>query len=840
MSPSPLRLRRRLGHSGIALLVLATSSSLLWTASSGTASAAPDTPRPVCTGDGTCTLSFPFTGTVQTWTVPNNVTSLSAAVSGAAGGSSIDPSDAGLGGRSTGTFAVSAGEKLSLVVGGAGAAATSVPSGATGGFGGGGDGGDNRSEDAGGSSGGGGSFLFEGDTLLLAAGGGGGASGDSAGGAGGAAGTAASAGTAGNAGAAGGDPGTDQGNGLGGGLSGGAGSGEVTATDSLPLGGRGGNAAGSDPSVQQSAGAGGGGGYHAGGGGAAPDDTTGSVSGGGGGGGAGFASAAVTATGQAGARAGDGQVTLTYADFQHISFTSDGDGAVVGRSRPYSVSAEGTGSDPIVFSIDPATTNGACTIQGTYVTFAHVGTCAIAADQAADSRHTAGHAVQSFAVAKGNQTITFVPLPTEGTIGDIVPLEATGSTTSGIPVVFSLGAATTKGACTVDGTNLRLTGAGRCAVLADQAGDDDYKAALSLVQEVLVNRVAAATSLTFGPSTPVYGQPVTATATVTGAVDGTVSFSVDGDPVGGTVALGRGGTASVTLPAGLGAGGHPVKATFTPTDSTTYVGSSDEQTLPVAKAQTQTRLAVRSDGASVTVTTQDPGAGTPQGKVVVTVGDTSSDPVELVDGKATFPGPFAAGQVVSVVYRGGDNFAGSSDSTLRRDPVISASVSSDTAESPTGWHRTPVTVSFTCTEGSAALSGECPDPVTLTEDGASQGVTRTITAEDGGVASVSVTGINIDTTGPNVDATGVAEGQRFFAAAPEAGCIVTDALSGAYGCSATREVTGKVVTYSVNASDQAGNVSTLEVHATTYQRGIIDAPYADGVYTVTAGHTYTL
>ncbi|MGI3781628.1 MAG: hypothetical protein ACRYG2_12715, partial [Janthinobacterium lividum] len=45
---------------------------------------------------------------------------------------------------------------------------------------------------------------------------------------------------------------------------------------------------------------------------------------------------------------------------------------------------------------------------------------------------------------------------------------------------------------------------------------------------------------------------------------------------------------------------------------------------------------------------------------------------------------------------------------------------------------------------------------------------------------------------------------------------------------------------SVSASDQAGNVSTLEVHATTYQRGIIDAPYADGVYTVTAGHTYTL
>ena len=56
----------------------------------------------------------------------------------------------------------------------------------------------------------------------------------------------------------------------------------------------------------------------------------------------------------------------------------------------------------------------------------------------------------SFAVGRGDQTITFDPLPTTGTIGDVPTLAATSS--SGLPVAFSLDGTTTGGACDLVGT----------------------------------------------------------------------------------------------------------------------------------------------------------------------------------------------------------------------------------------------------------------------------------------------------------------------------------------------------------------------------------------------------
>ena len=235
-----------------------------------------------------------------------------------------------------------------------------------------------------------------------------------------------------------------------------------------------------------------------------------------------------------------------------------------------------------------------------------------------------------------------------------------------------------------------------------------------------------------------------------------------------------------------------------------------------------------------------PGAGSPEGTVVFSFGDTVSPPVPLVRGKATYDGTITADTEVRVAYSGDDDFAASSTSTLRKNPVITAEITSESGKSPAGWYRTPVVVTFDCDEGSAPITGDCPDPVTLSTDGASQTVTRTITAEDGGIATVSVTGINIDTTKPEVGALGIEDGDRFFSSAPDAGCFATDALSGVSACGAHREVDGKEVTYSVIAIDQAGNVTTDTVHATTFVRGITDAEYVDGAYVVKPGQAVTL
>ena len=51
----------------------------------------------------------------------------------------------------------------------------------------------------------------------------------------------------------------------------------------------------------------------------------------------------------------------------------------------------GDSGNPVTFSVDPATTNGACTLgpDGSTVTFRHAGTCVIDADQAGNDDYTA-------------------------------------------------------------------------------------------------------------------------------------------------------------------------------------------------------------------------------------------------------------------------------------------------------------------------------------------------------------------------------------------------------------------------------------------------------------------
>ena len=64
--------------------------------------------------------------------------------------------------------------------------------------------------------------------------------------------------------------------------------------------------------------------------------------------------------------------------------------------------------EPVTFSVGPATTNAACTVAGSTVTFRHAGTCVIAADQAGDDDYLAAPTVtQSVTVHKAAQSITF-------------------------------------------------------------------------------------------------------------------------------------------------------------------------------------------------------------------------------------------------------------------------------------------------------------------------------------------------------------------------------------------------------------------------------------------------
>jgi uncharacterized OsmC-like protein len=119
---------------------------------------------------GQTTLSYPYSGANQTFVVPAGVTSISVKIWGAGGGGSGGPSSGGSGAFVKGTLAVTPGQSLVLVVGGAGTYSTTVLK--AGGFGGGGAG-------RYGGSGGGYSGIFNSsvsfaNALAIAGGGGGG------------------------------------------------------------------------------------------------------------------------------------------------------------------------------------------------------------------------------------------------------------------------------------------------------------------------------------------------------------------------------------------------------------------------------------------------------------------------------------------------------------------------------------------------------------------------------------------------------------------------------------------------------------------------------------------
>ncbi|WP_137934850.1 Ig-like domain repeat protein [Mesorhizobium comanense] len=102
-------------------------------------------------------------------------------------------------------------------------------------------------------------------------------------------------------------------------------------------------------------------------------------------------------------------------------------------------------------------------------------------------------------IGLGSQTISFDPLSDISLSSTPPPLSATAS--SGLTVSF---ASTTPTICTVSGTTITLVDRGLCSITASQAGDDDWGAAIDVVQSFtvtpanLVLTSGAATGLTVG------------------------------------------------------------------------------------------------------------------------------------------------------------------------------------------------------------------------------------------------------------------------------------------------------------------------------------------------------
>jgi hypothetical protein len=242
--------------------------------------------------------------------------------------------------------------------------------------------------------------------------------------------------------------------------------------------------------------------------------------------------------------------------------------------------------------------------------------------------------------------------------------------------------------------------------------------------------------------------------------------------------------------------------------------------------------------ASILVTA--PGAGTPTGSVEFQVDGTLVGSANLSGGTATLNKTMAPGveHTVKASYAGNADFESSQGDRVRRDPLVETTVAG--TKSSSGWYRSPVVVSFSCTPQGSVLSEGCPDDVTLSTDGADQSVSKTVPAVDGGSATATVDNIDIDRTKPTVKITGITKDRRYVGSRPTPHCQASDALSGVASCTLSRSITSTKTTIAAKATDKAGNVATATTSYRTLAYRVKDAPYADGRFTLKRGARYVV
>ena len=151
---------------------------------------------------------------------------------------------------------------------------------------------------------------------------------------------------------------------------------------------------------------------------------------------------------------------------------------------------------------------------------------------------------ESFTVAKAPQAVAFTSTPPSPAVfgGSYAPTATGGA--SGIPVRFSIDAASDPGACSLNpaGTTVSFTGTGTCIIDANQAGDTNYDPAAQQQQPFTITKASQAVAFTSTPPNPaVFGGTYAPTATG-GASGNPVLFSIDASSDAGVCSLNAAGT----------------------------------------------------------------------------------------------------------------------------------------------------------------------------------------------------------------------------------------------------------------------------------------------------------
>ena len=207
--------------------------------------------------------------------------------------------------------------------------------------------------------------------------------------------------------------------------------------------------------------------------------------------------------------------------------------------------------------------------------------------------------------------------------------------------------------------------AGDHEITADYSGSTNYEASSDSLTQT-VDRAETSTVVESDMNPSVYGDAVTFTATVSPhPAAGTVQFTVDGDDLGGPVAVDAYGVAVSDALATLGSGDHEVVATFSGTAN--YQSSDSTLTQTVLRADTTTNVtsdenpSTYGDTVTFTVTVSPaPVSGSVQLSID---GAPVGGPVALTAGEASLVGTGLAPGVhqIEAEFLGTTNFKPSAD-----------------------------------------------------------------------------------------------------------------------------------------------------------------------------------
>jgi len=228
----------------------------------------------------------------------------------------------------------------------------------------------------------------------------------------------------------------------------------------------------------------------------------------------------------------------------------------------------------------------------------------------------------------------------------------------------------------------------------------------------------------------------------------------------------------------------------------TAVVSPQNPVLPVGTAQQFTIMGTYSDGSTRDITSSV--AWSAFNPNVASIG---------ANGVAT---PLSPGSTSIIATSG--NLVFSTALTVSHSGPPTITVSALPSPSAAGWNNTNVTVTFTCTPGSAVITS-CPPAQVISTDGTNQVISGAVTDASGNTASTSVT-LNIDKTPPALVVSAPVDGGTFTDVTITATGTLSDSLSGlsSLTCNGT-PVTISGSSFSCNISLNPG-VNLVVVRAT--------------------------